>query len=837
MTTLENIAQEIVLLDATDTKACKRVAKMLREFSRSTSISMKSREIADEAATWCGKMAKSSSNEADLSQLNDLVNALQKNTEAESREREAPSIIDEDMINEFLQKQESVLDDFEASCLELENGATDQYAALKRQIHTWKGESAILGYQDLSTMMHHIEDSLGELTEAEYGRIPEALLKLKDLLDTYFKQALVQGERSITEAEEVVRLLKGEGTAIPEPAKCITVVQPEETPPAKTHEEASAPRSFEFIIPADIDQELVQEFRAESDEHISNAEVALMTLESDPTDMNAVNVVFRAFHTIKGVASFIGVSYITETAHKAENFLDRIRKGQLVMEGTNTDLAFEALDTLKKMISSLDETIQNGKYQAGPEYFARINRLENPEMAVAGAEDHIPAQATASETANIAGSLEPLIVENQTISGIRTSGDSAVAADPAQAVRSQPSDTAGNRPKEGEGTIKISTSRLDNLINSVGELVIAQSMVSQDPTVQSTSSQSLARNVSQLVKITRSLQELALSMRMVSVKPTFQKMARLVRDLARKSGKEVQFEMLGEDTELDRNMVEAIADPLVHMVRNAVDHGIEKADVRLAAGKPSQGTVTLSAAHEGGSVNITLRDDGKGLDKDRIYAKAVERGLVEPGSQISDHEMYNLIFQPGFSTAEKVTDVSGRGVGMDVVRTNIEKLRGSVVIDSKAGQGSVFKMRLPLTLAIIDGMVIRIGGQRFIIPIVTITESFRPQAKEIVTVRGQTELVQLRGGLLPIYRLHRIFDIPEATQRLEDGILVVAEGKGRRIALMVDELLGQQQVVIKRLGNMFDAMKAVSGGAILGDGAVSLILNIEGIIQQCGNAS
>jgi two-component system, chemotaxis family, sensor kinase CheA len=515
------------------------------------------------------------------------------------------------------------------------------------------------------------------------------------------------------------------------------------------------------------------------------------------------------------------------------------------MRGVYTDLAFEALDMLKVLLAGLNDAVSAGQMLLPNTFPDLIRRLENAEQlegnASDGAEQPMPAkvgeilvregkaapkdveQALAQQAEGDARPVGEILVEQQT----------AKAQDVAHALRAQ--QPSAGREGEPEGMVKISTVRLDNLINMVGELVIAQSMVSQDPYVQGGNNQRLVRNVSQLNKITRSMQELALSMRMVSVKATFQKMARLVRDLARKSHKEIQFETEGEETELDRNMVEAIADPLVHMVRNAADHGVELPDDRERAGKPRQGRVLLRAAHEGGSVVITLRDDGRGLNRQKIMAKAVERGLVEAGAQLSDHEIHNLIFLPGFSTADKVTDVSGRGVGMDVVRTNVEALRGSVEISSKEGEGSTFTVRLPLTLAIIDGMVIRIGSDRFILPTIGITETFRVRPEDITTVQGQTELVMLRGDLIPLSRLGRLYGIKDAGTDACEAIMMVTESKGRRIALMVDEILGQQQVVIKSLGSIFGRVEGVSGGAILGDGRVSLILDVDGLIRLSMN--
>lgn len=861
MTSIENIAQEVIMLESADCDACERVAKLFLDYAETSSASNEQRKIARDAADLCSRIGSSSDPDGDLERLNNFIEMLQNPASAAGDSAEITSIIDDAMIVDFLQKQENVLQDFEASCLEMESGDHSKYSELRRQIHTWKGDSAILGLQDLSDKLHAIEDALEDTPKEQYGKIPNALLKLKDILSGYFSEILKTGKSSVAEIDEVtdeltvvwseaepadltIKLAEAPEASKEEPTAAVSepIVFAEPEPAKPVLEAVSDTGMKVYEIPPDVDFELVHEFRSESDEHIQNAEVALMTLENDPSDMDAVNVVFRAFHTIKGVASFVGLSYITEMAHKAENFLDRVRKGELTLEGIYTDLAFEALDMLKTMIARMEDAIETGKYIADQHYFGLIRRLEHPETATAEpAAKPEPRKEPVGEILVSEGKADAKAIEaalqkqaegdHRPIGELLVEEKAAKASDVVQAVRSQQAETPTVKAKDAESTVKVSTSRLDNLINSVGELVIAQSMVSQDPDLNRIASQSLSRNVSQLVKITRSLQELALSMRMVSVKPTFQKMARLVRDLARKSGKDVAFEMHGEDTELDRNMVEAIADPLVHMVRNAVDHGIEPRDMRISKGKASQGLVTLSAAHEGGSVVISLRDDGKGLDKERIYAKALERGIIDANTQLTDSDMYNLIFQPGFSTAEKVTDVSGRGVGMDVVRTNIEKLRGSVLIDSEAGKGSVFKMRLPLTLAIIDGMVIRVGSQRFIIPTVTITESFRTTTKDIVTVRGRTEMVSLRGQLIPISRLHHVFDIQNGKKSITDGILVVAEGKDTRVALMADEMLGQQQVVIKRLGDIFDEMNAVSGGAILGDGTVSLILDIEGIIR------
>jgi chemotaxis methyl-accepting protein methylase/two-component sensor histidine kinase/chemotaxis signal transduction protein len=360
----------------------------------------------------------------------------------------------------------------------------------------------------------------------------------------------------------------------------------------------------------------------------------------------------------------------------------------------------------------------------------------------------------------------------------------------------------------------------------VGELVIAQSMVSQDLASFKNSDPRVERNIRHLDKITRELQDLSMSMRMVPVQGVFQKMARLVRDLSRKAGKEIELTIIGAETELDRNVVEAIADPLVHMVRNSIDHGIEPAEERVKARKSRVGQIELKAFHQGGNIVIQIQDDGKGLNREKILQKAIKNGIVKEGQDLSDEEIYKLIFHAGLSTAEKITDISGRGVGMDVVRKNIESLRGRVEIKSEPGRGSTFSISLPLTLAVIDGQIVSVGKEKFIIPTISLVQSIRPTKDQISTIYGKGEMIQVRGELVPMVRLGFLFGIEaKHDDPTEALVVIVADGKDRS-CIMVDSLLGQQQVVIKSLGDYLGHIRGISGGAIMGDGNVSLILDI-----------
>jgi two-component system chemotaxis sensor kinase CheA len=356
-------------------------------------------------------------------------------------------------------------------------------------------------------------------------------------------------------------------------------------------------------------------------------------------------------------------------------------------------------------------------------------------------------------------------------------------------------------------------------------------MVAQDTTVVNSQNHGLAKKVSHASKIVRELQDISMSMRMVPMKATFSKMARLARDVARKLGKNVTFLTEGEDTEIDRNLVDIINDPLVHMVRNAVDHGIEMPEARRAAGKSEQGTVRIAAYHSAGSVVVEISDDGKGLDREMLLAKARERGLIGDTGDFSDREVFNLIFAPGFSTAQVVTDVSGRGVGMDVVKRNIELLHGTVEIRSEKSVGSIFKMSLPLTLAIIDGMVIRVGRETYVIPTISIIRSIKPAAGDLATVFQQGEMLRLRDRLIPLYRLSRVYGIDDAQEDLQQAIVVVVEDEDRYAGLVVDELVSRQQVVIKSLGERLKNIPGISGGAIMPDGRVGLILDIGSLLR------
>jgi len=382
------------------------------------------------------------------------------------------------------------------------------------------------------------------------------------------------------------------------------------------------------------------------------------------------------------------------------------------------------------------------------------------------------------------------------------------------------------------GSIRVSVEKIDELMNTVGELVITQAMLSQlSRSLEGPAADQFRSGLAQLERNMRELQESVMRVRMLPISFVFSRFPRMVRDLAQRLGKQIELKLTGEQTELDKTVLEKIGDPLVHLVRNSIDHGIEKPEVRAAAGKPPAGTVHLDACHRGGNIAVEVSDDGGGLDKDRILAKARERGLVGPADQLTDEQIYDLIFLPGFSTAEQTTDLSGRGVGMDVVRRNIKELGGKIEVRTERGRGSRFIITLPLTLAIVDGQSVVVGTETYIVPLTSIIESLQLKPEHVSRLGGRGEVFSFRGQYLPVIRLHEVFGVEPRARELHQGLVVVVEGDGRRVGLFVDDLLGQQQVVIKSLETNYGHVEGVSGATILGDGSVALILDLPGLMR------
>jgi two-component system chemotaxis sensor kinase CheA len=719
---------------------------------------------------------------------------------------------------------------------------------------------------------------LGELFElvSIHPELSAPVKTLRDALEKRLDSALPFDEASLSSFRDFVDWLPKALNAVknsqPLPAQKTEKAAPAAAAPKKAAAAIVLDPSVDTLQDLHLDEnrELLIEFRSEALDHLVQIEAALLTLDGRPDDKDALNSLFRSFHTIKGVSGFLQLKPMHVLTHEVESLMDLARNGQLLLNPTIVSIILQSRDSVQLMVNQISDALDKNQL---PEVIIPVSQLilqvktlaAEARAAAAASTAAAPAPAQAPEQAKVepppsaapadagAAKSEPkkeAPKEEVTLTAPATPPPSGSAnnasteaplftpsplykevKDAAIAAVNQPkvtiaSHNSGNSiPNAVTTTVRVNTEKLDGLMDVVGELVIVQSQLVESAKMVSAEGSALQRNVAQLGRITKDLQHTAMSLRMVPVKPTFQKMERLSRDLARDFGKKVNFISIGEETEVDRTVVEEIGDPLVHMVRNALDHGLESPADRIAAGKTEVGHLELKAYHQGSNIMIELRDDGHGMDPKKILAKAMKLNLAVPTQEYSKEEILSFIFLPGFSTAEKVTAVSGRGVGMDVVRRNIEKLRGKVEIESELGKGSTFRIKLPLTMAIIDGLVVRVGNERFILPSTSVQMALRPTKESFTTVHGKGEVMDHRGRILPLHRLHRHFGIPDAIEKPWEGIVVIVESNDRVAALLVDEMMSKQEVVIKTLGSFLQGLTGVAGGAILGDGNIALILD------------
>ena len=684
-------------------------------------------------------------------------------------------------------------------------------------------------------------------------------------------------------------------------------------------------------------------FFEESFEGLDAMEAGLLDLNVGAADIETINTIFRAAHSIKGGAGTFGFMPVSEFTHVIETILDEMRNGEREVSTASINLLLESVDVLREMLTAVKqktatddkriadirqklEAMRTGECDAEPIVEEVVEAVQqskdlgwkidfNPhqhllqtgndpvrmlrELGTLGElttelndsrlppfSDLEPEDSYLSWTLTLLGDIAKEEVDEifewvdedcdltiepikATVKGptrveimvaaldkhdavhvestpepeasiIEPMDDTPVVAvdieeavppiEPTPAIETEKT-TAKPKATSAASSIRVSTDKVDSLINLVSELVITQSMLSQigenfTPEVLP----QLMDGLAQLERNSREMQEGILRIRMLPISFAFNRFPRLVHDMGDKTGKKVELKLTGEQTELDKSVMEKMGDPLVHLVRNSLDHGIETPEVRLAAGKSETGLLQLKAYHQGGNIVIEIHDDGAGLNEDKILAKAIEKGLIDASDELSPEKIHDLIFLPGFSTADEVTDVSGRGVGMDVVRKNINNLSGSVEVVSRQGEGSVFTIRLPLTLAIMDGQTIRVAGENYIIPLVSIIETIEIKSSEIKRVSAKGELYPLRDEYVPIIRMYEVFNLEPQITDLEEGLLVIVEGEGKKVGLFIDDLLGQQQVVIKSLETNYRKVMGVSGATILGDGTVALILDVPGLM-------
>ncbi len=683
-----------------------------------------------------------------------------------------------------------------------------------------------------------------------------------------------------------------------------------------------------------------QVFFEESFEGLDTMESGLLDLNTGDVDVDDINMIFRAAHSIKGGSGTFGFTAVSDFTHVMETLLDEMRDGRRLVTQSAVDALLGSVDCLRAMLTAIqDEQAVDTQNVAEHKKVLEVELTRGADSSPVASQESAtseqvsdPVAITAHE-ANVEGwnisfsphpnmlktgndpvrmfrelaelgeltstadflgvpdihNLEPeecaiswklLLKGNtaeqdieeifswvedecdfaiqkiqstvQSVSPVAETTDSTTTVQPDEQTSKEDKETTAEATKpvaskkpvkdkketakpanKSSGSIRVDTTKIDTLINMVGELVITQSMLSLvGEHFEINKLDQLKTGLSQLERHTRELQESVMNIRMLPISFVFSRFPRLVHDLSSKLGKKIELKLVGENTEVDKTVVELLSDPLVHLVRNSLDHGIEMPEDRIAAGKPETGTVILEAYHRGGNIVIEVVDDGKGLNKDKLRAKAIEKGLIEEDAILTDKQTYELIFMPGFSTAEKLTDVSGRGVGMDVVRRNIQSLGGNIEIISELGKGSTISIHLPLTLAILDGQSISVGDERYIVPLGSIIESININEDMVNRIAGKGETFRLRDEFLPIVRMHDIFHVESAkATKLTDGLVVVVEGQGVKCGLFVDDLLGQQQVVIKSLEANYRRVEGISGATILGDGSVALILDIPGLVR------
>ena len=633
-----------------------------------------------------------------------------------------------------------------------------------------------------------------------------------------------------------------------------------------------------------------QVFFDEAQEHLASMEAMLLELDVQDPDPEQLNAIFRSAHSIKGSSGTFGFTDLQDVTHILENLLDRIRKGELPLKSEMVDAFLAAGDVLKLMLGAhqggapadaddvaaicerlkqLTDGGAEGESQQGYGFFAALPqpaRVQESSIPAPKADEtetaygwFVDPPAVNSAPASVPDEVETAYGFFGEVAPIVADASEPVAtpasvvghlerSDSTQPATQQTAPVEERRkvPREGikaavaaggaDTSIRVGIDKVDQLINLVGELVITQAMLAQSAIgIDTAQFERLHNGLVQLERNTRDLQETVMSIRMMPMSVVFSRFPRVVRDLSQKLGKQVELVTSGETTELDKGLIERISDPLTHLIRNSLDHGIEMPEDRLARGKPASGTITLKAYHQSGNIVIEVGDDGAGLHREKILAKARERGL-NMHEQMSDQEVWQLIFEAGFSTAEQITEVSGRGVGMDVVRRNIAAMGGRVEIESVTGVGTRMTVRLPLTLAILDGMSVAVGGETYIIPLGYIVESLQPQASMIKSLSGVERLVQVRGEYLPVLVLHEIFGIPKAITQLDKGIMVIIEADGVKAALFIDALVGQHQVVIKSLDANYRKVSGVAGATIMGDGRVALILDIAALVTTAKQA-
>ena len=732
----------------------------------------------------------------------------------------------------FFEESFEALDSMESALLKLDLGAPDAELinTIFRVAHSIKGGSATFGFSEIASFTHSLETLLDELranrlqvTEPTSDLLLKSVDAMRDMLRAVQAKKPIDSQRIADLQFETEKLLAqrnaaSNGAHASAPAASATPASPPVASAAASTSAAVSAKSVAPtpIAPTPISAPIASTIPGERQWKISFRPYReLFARGNDPLRMLrelGEMGVLTVEAIVDALPSFAELD--TQSCYLAWNLELRGNVDEAgirqVFDWAEGDCDLVIAEVLAPAPAAPAGDVTN--YDLIAEFDAM--------MASDAAPKYEPVKAVAAESAPAPESA-PAAAE-------------PVSAAPAPEKVSK-SETAAASGIGDSGSIRVSVEKIDELMNTVGELVITQSMLSQlGRNLEGGASEQFRLGLAELERNMRELQDSVMRVRMLPITFVFSRFPRMVRDLAQRLGKQIEFTMTGEQTELDKTVLEKIGDPLVHLVRNSIDHGIEKPDVRIGRGKTATGHLRLDACHRGGNICVEVSDDGGGMDPVRILAKARSRGLVGPTETISDEQAVELIFMPGFSTAETTTDVSGRGVGLDVVRRNVKELGGSIDIRNTPGQGARFIITLPLTLAIVDGQSIAVGKQNYIVPLISIIESLQIKQGALSRVAGRGEVFTFRGDYVPVIRLHELFGVEPRSRQLEQGLIVIVEGEGRRVGLFVDDLLGQQQVVIKSLETNYGHIDGVSGATILGDGSVALILDLPGIIRRAG---
>ncbi len=759
---------------------------------------------------------------------------------------------DRDILNDFISESNESIEEIEPLLIELEENSVELETVdpallnkIFRVFHSIKGSASFIGLSLTSAVTHHAETLLDMLRKEVLTLKKEHIdifLELCDFFTTlldhihqHFSEAGFEEQASHFSARLEDLVLQDRQSAPankPETSEKATGKSKRTTTRKLEAQTSSTTDNTGFDIDSLIGPEMVVQFIQDSRELLDGLESDLMVLEKMPENKDQVQDAFRALHSLKGNAGFFGYEDISVICHRAESFLDQVRDGK----GQATSDQYATLLQIMDFIRIAVDNLEKGEPPSIPGKAGVMDLMEEflsfPEENNAVAEIILSPseEKNEPEQPGTQPSDNPEEIEKKAkeIPLNKTAPPTTAGTGP---IKKQENDKHGKSGSTNE-VIRVDVNKLNTLMDLVGEIVIAESMVSQHPDVIECDMPGFEKAALHLQKNIRELQDLATSMRMIPLNGLFRKMIRLVRDLSNKNSKRMELEIFGGETEVDRSVIEHISDPLVHLIRNSVDHGIESAEDRANRQKPAVGKITLDASQVGGEIWIKIQDDGRGLNRKKILAKAHERGLVNGNSEeLPDEKVWELIFSPGFSTAEKVTDISGRGVGMDVVRRNIEKIRGRIDVRSELDVGTTIILRIPLTTAIIDGMLIRVHNSLYAIPMLDIKESFQVSASRIVRLTDGQEVVKVRDNLLPVVRIHEMHDIYCERKELVDGILIVVENGGKSICLFADELIEQKQLVIKPLPDYIGELQCVSGCAILGNGEICLILDVADSIK------